>query len=219
MDSREFVQQLVSQMDELFAQLGEQETLESESEGRVEIVTLLKLALKSEIEASEIAGSWMSSTPEIDVKLAFAEQCGDEMKHYNLICRRLAELGEVVSDAEGRPEAHSPFYQYLTGLRTSIERIAAGPFAMEAVAKIRNQQFIELCESLGDHDTARLYTDIIQPEEIHHHESGRELLEKYAISESDQALAAAATRNSLAIADELRTLDERTTGLSPILVS
>lgn len=219
MDSREFVQELVDRMEELFAQLGEREALESESEGRVEIVTLLKLALKSEIEASEIAGSWMSSTPEIDVKLAFAEQCGDEMKHYNLISRRLAELGEEVSDHEGQPEPHSPFYQYLTGLRTSIERIAAGPFAMEAVAKVRNQQFIELCEALGDHDTARLYTEIIQPEEIHHHETGRELLEKYAVSDADQALAAAATRNSLAIADELRTLAEKSTGLSPIPVS
>ncbi len=206
-------------MDELFSRLGDRETLESESEGNVEVVTLLELALKSEIEASEVAGYWMPSTAEIDVKTAFAEQCGDEMRHYNLILQRLAELGRDLSDYDPTKEGYSPYYHYLRELQTSVERVAAGPFTMEAVAKIRNQQFIELCESVGDHDTAKLYKEIIQPEEVHHHVLGRKLLVKYAVSDSDQALAAAAVRNSLAIADELRTLKEKTTGLSPIPVS
>ena len=55
MNSLEFVDQLVAEMDRLFAQLGETETLESESEGRVDVVNLLRLALKSELEASELA--------------------------------------------------------------------------------------------------------------------------------------------------------------------
>lgn len=219
MNSGEFVQQQVDFMNELFSQLGDRQALESESDGDVAVVTLLKLALKSEIEASEVAGYWMPITTEIDVKTAFAEQCGDEMKHYNLILQRLAELGCDLSDYDPTSEGYSPYYHYLRELQTSIERVAAGPFTMEAVAKIRNEQFIELCESVGDHDTAKLYKEIIQPEEVHHHVFGRKLLEKYAVSESDQARAAAAIRNSLAIADELRTLTEKTTGLSPIPVS
>ncbi len=43
-------------MDQLFARLGEIETLEAEAEGEVDVVTLLRLALKSELEASELAG-------------------------------------------------------------------------------------------------------------------------------------------------------------------
>jgi len=217
--SREFVQQLVDEMEELFAKLGDRETLESESEGQVEVMSLLRVAMRSEIEASEVAGHWMPITPEIDIKTAFAQQCGDEMRHYNLIAQRLAELGADLSDHDPTREAFSPYYHYLRSLSTSLERVAAGPFTMEAVAEVRNLQFIELCQSLGDDDTARLYIDIIQPEEVHHKELGRKLLEKYAVTESDQELVSTAMRNSLAIADELRTLTERTTGLRPILVS
>jgi hypothetical protein len=217
-DPREFVRNLRQEMDHLFGQLGERQTLESESEGEVDVVTLLKLALKSEIEASELAGYWMPTTPEIDVKMAFARQCGDEMKHYDLILRRLGELGEDMSGFEPAEEGYSPLYHYLRGLRTTVERVAAGPFAREAVAEVRNAQFIEFCRSVGDAGTIKMYVDIIQPEEIHHHEMGSDLLAKYAVTDELQELAATAVRSSLAIADELRTLTERATGMrsSPV---
>ena len=219
MNSREFVQRLVDEMEELFSALGEHQTLESESNGQVDIPTLLRLAMKSEIEASEVAGYWMPITPEIDVKTAFAQQCGDEMRHYNLISQRLLELGEDPTEHDLERTSYSPYYHYLRGLRTTIERVSAGPFTMETVAEVRNRQFIDFCESQGDSSTARLYSEIIQPEEIHHKELGRRLLEKYATTPADQELVAAAMRNSLAIADELRTLAEKTTGLRPIPVS
>src|SRR3954452_1819904 len=98
MTSKEFVARLVDEMDKVFARLGETETLEAESEGRVDVVTLLRLALKSELEASELAGFWMPTTPEVDAKMALALQCGDEMKHYGMISQRLVELGEDLSD-------------------------------------------------------------------------------------------------------------------------
>jgi bacterioferritin (cytochrome b1) len=219
MDPRDFVRNLRREMDGLFSQLGERQTLESESEGKVDVVTLLKLALKSEIEASELAGYWMPTTPEIDVKMEFARQCGDEMKHYDLILRRLAELGEDMSGYDPAQEGYSPLYHYLRGLRTTVERVAAGPFAREAIAEVRNAQFIEFCRTVGDDDTAKLYAEIIHPEEIHHHEMGAELLGKYALTEELQELAAAAMRSSLAIADELRTLAEKATGMRSIPVS
>lgn len=214
--SSEFVQGLVDEMRALFARLGERETLESESGGRVDVVTLLELALKSEIEASELAGFWMPSTPEIDAKLALAQQCGDEMKHYQLIVDRLRALGRDVAHLDPLADGYSPLYHYLRGLRTTIERVAAGPFAREAIAEIRNAQFIAFCESVGDEETARIYREVIQPEEIHHHRLGREILERYATTPELQELAAAAARNTLAIADELGTLAEKTTGMHSI---
>jgi hypothetical protein len=218
-NSKEFVASLVEEMDRLFAQLGETDTLESESEGQVDVVTLLRLALKSELEASELAGFWMPTTPEVDAKMVLALQCGDEMKHYGLISQRLAELGEDLTAFDPLADGHSPLYQYLRGLRTTVERIAAGPFANEAIAQIRNTQFVNFCRSVGDEGTARLYEEVIQPEEAHHHHLGREYLENHLATPELQELAAAAVRNTLVIADELRNLAAKTTGLLSIPVS
>jgi 1,2-phenylacetyl-CoA epoxidase catalytic subunit len=218
-NGKEFVASLVEEMERLFAQLGEIDTLESESDGEVDVVTLLRLALKSELEASELAGFWMPTTPELDGKMVLALQCGDEMKHYALISQRLLELGEDLAGFDPLADGHSPLYQYLRGLRTTVERVAAGPFANEAIAQIRNTQFVNFCRSAGDEGTARLYEEVIQPEEAHHHLVGREFLENHLTAPELQELAAAAVRNTLAIADELRHLTAKTTGLLSIPVS
>ena len=103
--------------------------------------------------------------------------------------------------------------------RTTVERIAAGPFANEAIAQIRNTQFVNFCRSVGDEGTAHLYAEVIQPEEAHHHLLGREYLENHLTTPELQELAAAAVRNTLAIADELRNLAAKTTGVHNIPVS
>ncbi|MGH9382648.1 MAG: ferritin-like domain-containing protein [Thermoanaerobaculia bacterium] len=214
-----FVAELVGEMEEVFARLREQETLESESGGRPELVTLLKLAASSELEAAELAGSWLPSTPELPAKELFAAQCGEEMRHLKLILERLAELGEDVDAFDPGGDGPSPLQEYLRGLDTTVERIAAGPFAREAIARVRNDQFIAFCRAADDETTARLYEELIQPEEQHHHEVGRRLLERYAVTPESREAAAAAVRNTLAIADELRTLMERTTGGRPVPLS
>jgi rubrerythrin len=218
MDGKEFVTGLVAEMSTLFARLGERETLESESEGQVELVTLLRLALASELEASELAAYWMPTTPEIDVKLLLAEQCGDEMKHYALICHRLEELGEPHT-GEAPAEGYSPLYHYLRGLRTTVERVAAGPFAREAIAEVRNAQFIAFCRTVGDDATAELYETVIQPDEVKHHEIAAQWLARHCTTPELQRTAAEAARNTLAIADELRTLEKKRSGLANIPVS
>jgi rubrerythrin len=219
LNSNTFVADLVDEMHALFAKLEARAILESESEGRVEVVTLLKLALASELEASSIAAYWLPTTPEIDAKTVFAEQCSDEMRHYNLILKRLEDMGEDMSDFDPGAQGPSPLYQYLRGLRSTAERMAAGPFVCEAVAEVRNEQFIELCHSVGDEKTAKLYEKIIQPEEVRHHRRSREFLEMHATTPDVQARVAAAARTSLAIADELKSLAEKTTGVQNIPVS
>ncbi|HSN87957.1 MAG TPA: ferritin-like domain-containing protein [Thermoanaerobaculia bacterium] len=219
MNSKDFVAGLMEEMEQIFARLGDTDTLESESDGQVDVITLLRLALKSELEASELAGLWMPTTPEVDAKMCLAQQCGDEMKHYGMISQRLTELGEDLTEFDPLSDGHSPLYQYLRGLRTTVERIAAGPFASEAIATVRNAQFVKFCREVGDEETARLYDETIQPEELHHHELGRRVLEKYATTPELQELAAAAVRNTLVIADELRNLAAKTTGFLSIPVS
>jgi bacterioferritin (cytochrome b1) len=219
MDARDFVQGLVDEMEELFSRLGEEEILEAESEGRKDVATLLKLALRSEMEAAELAGSWMPQTHEMDGKMLFALQCGDEMRHFQLIADRLRELGDDPDAFDPAAEGYSPLYHYLKGLRTTIERAAAGPFTCEAIARERNRQFIAFCRAAGDEETARLYEDVIQPEEVHHHEEGRRFLERHATTPEAQRAVAEAVRTTLAVADELKTLAEKATGVDTLPVS
>src|ERR1051325_10514224 len=83
--------------------------------GRSEIVRRLKIALKNELEASELAALWMPATPEIDVKLGLARQAGDEAKHYRLIEKHLNKLGVDTASFNPVAEGYGPMFQLLTG--------------------------------------------------------------------------------------------------------
>jgi bacterioferritin (cytochrome b1) len=170
------------------------------------IPELLSTALKKELEAAEEAALWMTTETDVDVKLALARQCGDEAKHYRLIADRLRELGVDPAAVAAKSGAPTPMFGYLKSLATTVERVAAGQFTREALAKVHNQAFIDYCESHGDAETARLYRDIIQPDEGHHHEMGRRLLAKLAVTDETQALALAASERTLEIAEELQEL-------------
>jgi uncharacterized ferritin-like protein (DUF455 family) len=178
----------------------------------VTVSRLLMLALKNELEATECAAAWIATTPEIDVKLALARQAGDEAKHFRLIEKRLGELGV---DASGfAPGARSPLLQYLMSLETTVERVAAGQFTREALAVVRNDEFVRFCESRGDPATATLYRDVVQPDERHHHELGRRLLAKLAVTEAARLSARAASRRTLELAEEVQEIARLKLGVS-----
>jgi uncharacterized ferritin-like protein (DUF455 family) len=144
-----------------------------------EIVRRLKMALKNEIEASELAALWMPSTPEVEIKLALARQAGDEAKHYKLIQQHLENRG--VDLAGFNPlDGYGPMFHLLAGFKSTVERIGAAQFTRESLALKKNEQFIEFCEAAGDRETAQLYRDHIQPDEEWHVRLGRQVLQKYA---------------------------------------
>jgi uncharacterized ferritin-like protein (DUF455 family) len=180
--------------------------------GEVTVAKLLFLALKNEIEATECAAAWVGSSRETDVKLAFARQAGDEAKHYRLIEQRLRGLGVDASTFDPLPR--SPMLEYLLSLTTTVERVAAGQFTREAIALVRNDEFIRFCESRGDVDTASLYRDVIQPDERHHHELGRRLLARLASSDEARSLARSAANRTLALAEELQEIARMKAGIS-----
>ena len=138
------------------------------------------MALKNELEASEIAAVWIPTTPEIDVKLALARQAGDEAKHYRLIEEHLEKTGADLSGFNPAAEGYGPMFLLLAGFKTTVERIGAAQFTRESLALKKNEQFIEFCEAAGDHATAKLYREQIQPDEQWHVHLGRAVLEKYA---------------------------------------
>jgi 1,2-phenylacetyl-CoA epoxidase catalytic subunit len=165
---------------------------------------LLKLALRNEIEATECAAAWIATTPELEAKLAFARQAGDEAKHYRLIERRLGELGVDLTGFDPFAPGPSPLLTYLLKLEGTVARVAAGPFTREALALVRNDEFARYCESSRDLASAALYQDIIQRDEQYHHELGRRLLLKLATTEEAQEGARAASRRVLELAEEVQ---------------
>jgi rubrerythrin len=183
-----------------------------EPSSEVTVAALLKLALKNELEATECAAAWIGTTPEIDVKLALARQAGDEAKHYRLIERRLAELGDDAVAFDPGPQ--SPMLAYLASLCTTVERVAAGQFTREALAVVRNEEFVHFCVDHGDETTAALYRDVIQPDERHHHELGRSLLEKLAVTQAAQDAARSASHRTLELAEELQEIARMKRGIS-----
>jgi CheY-like chemotaxis protein len=213
MDAETFVRELDARNQELLRRLAPESTLKPEVEGDLTVVNLLKVALKNELEATESAARWLATTREVDVKLALARQVGDEAKHYRLVADRLRELGFDARDFDPVATGYGPLFQYLDGLRTTVERVAAGQFTREAIAIVKNRQFIAFCEAAGDEATARLYRDVIEPDERHHHELGRRLLLRYATTPEAQEAARRAATRTLELAEELQGAALRSAGI------
>ena len=213
MIAAEFVAALDAETQAALRGLEPDATLKTEVAGALNVPNLLKVALKNEIEATEIAARWLVATDDARVKLAFARQVGDEAKHFRLIADRLGELGFDPQAIDPLAGGFGPLFRYLDSLTTTVERVAAGQFTREAIAVVKNRQFIEFCERVGDTATASLYRDVIEPDERYHHELGRSLLLRLATGDDAQASAARAARRTLELAEELQRKALATAGI------
>ncbi len=211
--AEDFVARLDADNQRLLSRLAPDDTLRPEVQGNLNVVNLLKVALKNEIEATEIAARWLVTTDDVGVKLAFARQVGDEAKHYRMIAERLRTLGVDAAGFDPLAKGFGPLFNYLMTLTTTVTRVAAGQFTREAIAVVKNRQFIEFCEHAGDRETAALYRDVIEPDERYHHELGRALLLRLATTPEAQAAAGAAARKTLELADELQRAALTTAGV------
>lgn len=205
MTAEAFIEELDGRVTQALVRIGAASKTPGPGPG-VSIPELLGLALRNELEATEEAAAWLVDEADVEVKLALARQCGDEAKHYRLIAERLRALGVEPEGAAPAKGASSPLFGFLLQLRTTGERVAAGQFTREALAKVRNQLFIELCEAEGDEETARLYREVIQPDEDFHHQLGRRLLPRFVQTPEQQERARAAALQTLDLAAELQEL-------------
>src|SRR5262249_7313954 len=126
---------------------------------------------------------------------------------------RLRALGIDTSTFDPLAKGYGPLFNYLDTLTTTVERVAAGQFTREAIAVVKNRQFIEFCDHAGDRETASMYRDVIEPDERYHHELGRTLLLRLATTQEAQAAAASAARRTLELADELQKKALATAGI------
>jgi 1,2-phenylacetyl-CoA epoxidase catalytic subunit len=213
MTAEQFVAQLDADNQLALRGLEPDATLAPEVQGPLNVPNLLKVALKNEIEATEIAARWLVTTDDVAVKLALARQVGDEAKHYRLIAERLGALGIDAGALDPLAGGYGPLFRYLDTLTTTVERVAAGQFTREAIAVVKNRQFIEFCGRVGDKETAALYRDTIEPDERYHHELGRRLLLRLATTPEAQAAAARAAARTLELAEELQNKALATAGI------
>ena len=151
--AEELVEELDARNQAALERLAPDATLAPEVSGSLTVPNLLKVALKNEIEATEIAARWLVTTDDVGVKLALARQVGDEAKHYRLIADRLRQLGIDVGALDPLAGGYGPLFKYLDTLTTTVERIAAGQFTREAIAVVKNRQFIEFCERVVTKET------------------------------------------------------------------
>jgi bacterioferritin (cytochrome b1) len=211
--SEEFVRELDKGTQAILKRLAPDDTLKPEVEGDLNVLNLLKVALRNEIEATEIAARWQVTTDDLDVKMAFARQAGDEAKHYRMIVDRLRELGFDAAGFNPVAKGYGPLFQYLDRLKTTVERVAAGQFTREAIAVVKNRQFIEFCDRAGDKVTATLYRDVIEPDEHFHHLLGRSLLLRFATTPDDQEAARRAAARTMSLAEEIQLAALKTAGI------
>ena len=213
MTPEEFVRDLGARNEAVLKRLDPDATLKPEVQGELTVVNLLKVALRNEIEATEIASRWLVATDDVEAKMAFARQAGDEAKHYRMIVDRLRELGFDARGFNPVSKGYGPLFQYLDRLPSIVERVAAGQFTREAIAVVKNRQFIEFWERAGDRGTATLYRDVIEPDEYFHHQLGRSLLLRFAVTDEAQELARRAAARTLALAEELQQAALKTAGI------
>jgi hypothetical protein len=213
-NGNEFVAKLKAENEAILAKIDEPPISSGVAKGEL-LAMLVKMALKNEIEAAEIAAEWVSTTPELHAKLALARHAGDEARHYELIEEKARAMG-ISLDGFRPLDPPSPVLNYLRTLTTTPERIAAALVAREAMGGRRNVQFMAFLDRIGQRDLATLYRDVINPDEDRHHLSGCAVLAELANAPEAQQAARRAALGLLETGDRVRTNALQTTG-APVI--
>ena len=174
---------------------------------------LLQAALKNEWETALITSHWVIDEVDADFRIELSRLAGDEAKHFQLIEKRLKELGAEKS-TEPLNE-RTPLFHFLKKQRSTFDRVVSGPYTREALAVTRNVVFLEHCKSIDDFETIALY-DEIQNDEGFHHKIGRKYLAKLIQTDEDFAKAKAKVEETLQVVDDIQEMIVMNKGLCRI---
>jgi len=147
-----------------------------------ERIRVMKSRLFNELRAADLFGTWLRTTPELDVKAAMAESAHEEMVHAGLLSKRIRDLGAEPYDYKPLP-AQIAMFNAMEGLNETCERIAGLSLAGETVANY----LIQLCLRSPDVPEwiKQPYRRITQDEEGHGR-APQEFLKRYATTEERQ---------------------------------
>lgn len=145
-------------------------------------IKVMKSRLFNEIRAGEIFGSWLKTTPELEVKAALAEAVHEEFQHAEFLAETLRKKGAEPYDYRPLP-AQMAMFNAFESLTDTVERMAAFPLAGEGVA----DYLIRMCLN-----TVTVPVWVLEPyRKIHEDEETHgsypaEVLVKYALTEERQ---------------------------------
>lgn len=135
MNSEEFVQELLGPIEEFCHTLDARPPAYSyiPLKSDEERIRVMKSRLFNELRAADLFGTWLKTTPELDVKATMAESSHEEMVHAQLLSKRIQELGYDPFDYKPLP-AQMAMFNAMEGLQDTCERIAGLSLAGETVA-------------------------------------------------------------------------------------
>lgn len=147
-----------------------------------ERIRVMQSRLFNELRAADLFGTWLKTTPELDVKATMAESAHEEMVHAQLLSKRIGDLGAEPFDYKPLP-AQIAMFNAMEGLNETCERIAGLSLAGETVANY----LIQMCLKSPDVPEwiKQPYRKITEDEEGHG-SVPREFLKRYATTEERQ---------------------------------
>jgi 1,2-phenylacetyl-CoA epoxidase catalytic subunit len=177
-----------------------------------ERIRVMQSRLFNEMRAADLFGTWLKTTPELDVKATMAESAHEEMVHAQLLSKRIRDLGAEPFDYKPLP-AQIAMFNAMEGLSETCERIAGLSLAGETVANY----LIQMCLNSPDVPEwiKQPYRRISQDEEGHG-SVPQEFLRRYAttVERQDRARRAVAMRMVL-FREYLASLDRWSMGAGP----
>ena len=169
-----------------------------------ERIRVMKSRLHNEVRAAELFGTWLKTTPELEVKATMAESAHEEMEHAQLLSKRITDLGFEPFDYQALP-AQTAMFNAIEGLTDTCQRMAGFSLAGEAVATYLTRKCLQ-ATTVPDW-IKQPYRRIAQDEEGHG-SIPQEILQRYATTEQRQEAARRAVAMRLMLFREyLNSLD------------
>ena len=162
---------------------------------------LLQAALKNEWETALLSSQWVTDEKDPDLRIELTRLAGDEAKHFQMIEKRLKQLGYEKNTAA--LDERTALYHFLMKQKSTFDRVVSGPYTREALAVTRNVVFLEHCKSVDDFETISVY-DEIQNDEGFHHRVGKKYLAKLIHTEEDFIKAKAKVEETLQVVDDIQ---------------
>lgn len=136
----------------------------------------MRQGVYNELRAAELIAAWIPTVREREIRDLLPRQLDDEQRHYQLLRRRLKELGDDPDGYEPLPEWVTLFdWLIACKNRPTIEKLAMFQFAGETQSCEGFETLIRLAQEL-DPETAHLYRTEILPDEYRHAAIGRNAL-------------------------------------------
>jgi hypothetical protein len=136
----------------------------------------MRQGVYNELRSVELIAAWIPYVPERELRELLPGQLDDEHRHYQLLRRRLLDVGEDPDSYRPLPEWEALF-DWLVACRTrpTLEKLAMFQFAGETQSCEGFETLIALARDV-DPESAELYGTQILPDERRHAAIGRRAL-------------------------------------------